>query len=268
MRIMRLAVVAALFIVSGCSKSDKAEEPKKSPLLDLVKQTTGADSASTFTPLLQARGFKIVSVQKVPAQLSSRRANVAVYRSSDGAEGGVVYMQRMVNSDERVTWHWYFNDGAPDSVQFAEINGDGLWDVRVFMAGGTTRDFVQGESFTFMTDRSETFAMNGASSGTDAWKAFDGDTTTVWESPAKGAFVEVALPMGYEEGKLRVKVAEGRANKIDVFAGDRKAQSASLKDTRAYQEIALDASLKDAPAIRIVVEGPSQTVAISEMEIR
>ncbi len=263
-------VCIGIALLAACSKSDKtAEESKESPLVKLANRAMAIDSASFLPPVLEAKGLKLVTTQKVPAQLSSRRATAAIYRSQDGARGGVVYMQRMSGSTDGITWHWYFEDGAPDSIQFQEINGDGLWDVRVFMAGGTTRDFVQGESFTFMTDDNDRVAMNGAATGTGAWMVFDGDTTTAWQSPTKDAHIDIPMPLGVQEGELRVRVASGsRASKLQLFAGDKKVQDVNLQSTTEFQEIALDGALKDAPAIRIVVEGPAATVAISELEIR
>ena len=270
MRIVCLAIVASLCLFAACSKSDQTSNDKKtSPLVELANRTAAVDSASTLGPILEARGFKLVTTQRLPAQLSGRRATAAVYRSPDGKAGGVVYMQRIGNETENVTWHWYFSDGAPDSIQLAELNNDGLWDVRVFMAGGTTRDFLQGDSFTLMTDRIERVAMNGTSSGTGAWKVFDGDTATVWQAPAKDAHLDVPMPLGLKEGKLRVRLGTGtRASKITIFAGDKKVQDVALQKTYEFQDVDLDAALKDAPAMRVVFEGPAPTVSVSELEIR
>lgn len=267
-RFIPLFVGAAL--LAACSKSDQPSDDKKtSPLVDLINKTASVDSASTLAPLLEARGFQIVSIRRVPAQLSGRRATAAVYRSGDGARGGILYMQRLKNEADGVSWHWYFADGAPDSLQMLEINDDGLWDVRVFMAGGTTRDFIQGETFSFMSDREAIFAMNGASSAIESWKAFDGDTTTAWRAPSEGAFIDIPLPMGIGDGKLSVRVASGsRTNKLEIFAGDKKVQDVELQNTNEFQSIQLDAALQQVPAIRVVVEGPAATVAISELEIR
>jgi len=262
--------VVAMVVLGACSKkSEQTSDEKKSPLVELANRTAAADSASSLAPFLETHGYRIVHTQKLPAQMSNRRATAAVYRSQDGARGGILYMQRADNSSEGISWHWYFDDGAPDSVAITEINGDGLWDMRVFMHGGATRDFVQGESFTILSDNGMRVAMNGKSSGTDAWKAFDGDTTTAWQAPAKDAYIEVPMPMGVEKGTLRLKVASGsRANKVNIFAGDQKVQSVELQRTNQFQEINLDAAVKDAPAMRLVLEGPAATVAISELEIR
>jgi len=263
--------VVAMLVLGACSKkSEQASDGKKeSPLVDMVNKTAAADSGAYLAPFLDKHGFKIVHAQKLPAQMSNRRATAVVYQSLDGAKGGVVYMQRATPTAEGISWHWYFDDGAPDSIQVTETNGDGLWDVRVFMHGGTTRDFVQGETFTFLTDTGMRVAMNGKASGTDLWKAFDGDTTTAWEAPAKDAYIDVPMPMGVEKGTVRLRLATGsRASKVDIFAGDRKVQSVELQQTNRFQEIALDQAVKDAPAMRLVVEGPAATVAISELEIR
>jgi hypothetical protein len=257
-------------VLAACSKSDRpADDAKTSPLADLVRKTASWDSAATLTPALEARGFRVVWTGRLPAQLASRRATAAAYRSADDARGGVIYMQRTSNVSEGITWHWYFADGAPDSVQLLELNGDGLWDVRVYMTDGGTRDFIQGETFSLMTDRHARFAMNGASSTNESWKAFDGDTTTAWRSSAREVFVEIPLPLGLEKGELAVRVADGsRASKIRIFAGDRLGQEIDLKAAGANAPVALDPSLKEVPALRVVVEGPAAPLAISELEIR
>ncbi len=264
-----ICFVVVIAVLAACSKSEETSEEKKSPLVELASKTEAIDSGENLAPFLESHGFRIVHTQKLPAQLSNRRATAAVYRSQDGARGGVVYMQRAGNAVGGISWHWYFDDGAPDSIQLTEINGDGLWDVRVFMRGGQPRDFVQGETFTLLADQDMRAAGNGASSGTDAWKAFDGDTATAWQAPAKDAYIVLPMPLGVEQGTLRLRVASGsRANKVEIFAGDRKVQSVELQRTNQFQEINLDAAAKDAPAVRLVVEGPAATVAISELEIR
>ena len=261
--------VVAIVVLGACSKSDKTSEEKKSPLVELANRTAAADSAANLAPYLEKHGYRLVRTQTLPAQMSNRRATAAVYQSQDGSRGGVLYMQRADNYSDGISWHWYYDDGAPDSMQIAEINGDGLWDVRVFMRGGTTHDYVQGESFTIQADTGMRIAMNGKSSGTDAWKAFDGDSTTAWQAPAKDAYLEVPMPLGVEKGTLRLRLASGsRASKVEIFAGDRKVQSVELQATNKFQEIELDAAVKDAPAMRLVVAGPAETVAISELEIR
>jgi hypothetical protein len=257
--------LAGLCLVAACSKkSDQTSDDRKvSPIEELANRAATADSASALAPLLEAKGFRIASIRRVPAQLSGRRATAAVYRSADGTRGGVLYMQR-ATTEEGVTWHWYFADGAPDSVQVLEINGDGLWDARVFMSGGTTRDFIQGETFTFMTDREARFAMNGAASAGESWKAFDGDTATAWRAP-QGAYLDIPLPMGAGAGELSVRSGAG---KIELFAGDTKVQDVALQGLDEFQLVRLAPELQQAPSIRVVVGGPEKTGAISELEIR
>jgi hypothetical protein len=269
MRIVRVGFWLALCAVAACSKSDKTAEKKESPLADFANKTMAMDSSAVLVPLLQARGFQLVGTRRMPSQLSAHRGSVAIYRSADGTRGGLLYMQRSNNSTEGITWHWYFADGAPDSIQAVEINGDGLWDVRVFMAGGTTRDFIQGESFSLLAEREARFAMNGAASAGDAWKAFDGDTATAWQAPSREAYIEVPLPLGVAKGEIAVRVASGNhARKLQIYAGDKKVQEVDLQRTSDFQSARLDEAAKDAPALRIVVEGPDETVAISELEIR
>jgi hypothetical protein len=269
MRIVRLGILVALCVVAACSKSDKETKEKDSALADFAGKTIALDSSAVLIPLLEARGFQLVGTKRMPAQLSAHRGTAAIYRSADGTRGGVLYMQRSNNSSEGITWHWYFADGAPDSIQAVEINGDGLWDVRVFMAGGSTRDFIQGESFSLLAEREARFAMNGAASAGDAWKAFDGDTATAWQAPSRDAYIDVPLPLGVPKGEIAVRVASGNhAHKLQVYAGDKKIQEVELQRTNAVQSAQLDDAAKDAPAIRIVVEGPDEMVAISELEIR
>jgi hypothetical protein len=75
--------------------------------------------------------------------------------------------------------------------------------------------------------------------------------------------------MGYQEGKLRVRAAGGgRAEKIQLYAGDKKVQDIGLQRTSEFQVVDLDAAFKEAPAIRVVVEGGAANVAISELEVR
>src|SRR5262245_19783851 len=158
--------VVAMVVLGACSKKSEqtADGKKESPLVDMANKTAAADSGAYLAPFLEKHGFNIVHSQKLPAQMSNRRATAVIYQSQDAAKGGVVYMQRATATQEGISWHWYFDDGAPDSIQITETNGDGLWDVRVFMHGGTTRDFVQGETFTFLTDSGMRVAMNGKAS--------------------------------------------------------------------------------------------------------
>jgi hypothetical protein len=269
MRIVRIVLLAALCAVAACSKSDKRSDEKDSPLSDLARKTVGMDSSAILIPLLEARGFQLVDSRRMPAQLSAHRGTAAIYRSTDGTRGGVLYMQRSNVTTEGITWHWYFADGAPDSIQVVELNGDGLWDVRVYMAGGSTRDFIQGESFSLLAERDGRFAMNGSASSGEAWKAFDGDTATAWQSSTREASIDVPLPLGLAKGEIAVRVASGsHARKLEIYTGEKKVQEIDLKPADGFQEIRLDEAVMDAPAIRIVVEGRDETVAISELEIR
>jgi hypothetical protein len=224
-----------------------------------------------FAPAITGKGYRIVQARRFPSQVDARRASVVVYRAADGSRGGVLYVRSFGGESPQPVWHWFFRDGAPDSVQAADINHDGLWDVRVFMSGGTSVDYLQDEAFTFMgRERDGLVAMNGESSApTDMWKAFDADTSTAWQSPAPGAFLEVPNPFGLETGELSVQLSgRDRPKKVALFAGDRKAQEFDLAATEEEQRFLLDPSLRSAESIRVVLEGAGGSVAISEMEIR
>ena len=76
------------------------------------------------------------------------KSEVVVYHAKSGSGGGVLYTQKY-GDDNRVVWHWYFNEDAPDSIEAIELNEDGLWDVRMFI-GSKTQDYVQEQSFSLV----------------------------------------------------------------------------------------------------------------------
>jgi hypothetical protein len=224
-----------------------------------------------YAETITARGYRVVQARRFPSQVDARRASVVVYRTPDGSRGGILYVRGFGNDAPQPVWHWYFRDGAPDSVQALDLNRDGLWDVRVFFAAGKTADYLQDQAFTFAgRERGGLVAMNGASSApAGAWKAFDADTTTVWQSPSQGAYLEIPNPFGLEAGEMSVRLADqARPRKIALFEGGRKVQEFELAPTGQEQRFQLDAALKSAESIRVVVEGAGGSVAISDLEIR
>jgi hypothetical protein len=234
-----------------------------------------ADSVTAVPSLvgaeLAAKGFVVVQEREAPSQRSSRSAKTVVYRSRDKKSGGVVYVSRaLVGTVERVGWHWYFEDAAPDSAALMELNHDGLWDVRIYLKSGPV-DFIQGESFSLLGRVHEgTEVMNGsASAPAELWKCFDGDSTTVWQSPASGAFIEIPIPLGLETAELEVQVPrENPPLRINVFADGNKLQTIDLSETVDRQMFRLDPAAQSAALIRIELQGNGDVVAISELEIR
>ncbi|MDH4036824.1 MAG: hypothetical protein OEX18_14310 [Candidatus Krumholzibacteria bacterium] len=263
----RWIVAVAALVASclyGCGKSSE--------------QRTGAAADSTvavpsaISAALEAKGFKVVQDGPAPSQPAGRKASLVVYRTPDGKQGGVVYALRPLDlPDERVGWHWYFADAAPDSAALAEINRDGLWDVRIYFRGRTV-EAIQGESFSLLgRERRGMEAMNGAASAPAAsWKCFDGDSTSAWQSPRRDAFIDVPVPLGIQRAELDVLLAaEDQPGKITVYADGRKLQTLELSSTIARQTFRLDPDVRTAAEIRLEVEGgKGDSVAVSELEIR
>ncbi len=269
MRFARRFVPCLLLFVLACGKSP-----------DDRKATGGAGKPADAPPagsaavasMLEAKGYSVVQNRRAPAQRPGTVASAVVYRAQDGKRGGVLYVVRPVEgTEESIFWHWYFTDGAPDSVSFMEMNRDGLWDARIY-AGERKLDMIQGESFWLLgKNRSAVAALNGPSSAPeDLWKCFDGDSTTAWRSSKSGAFIEIPSPLGTPEGRLDVQLAnEGRPRKLTVYADGDRVQTVDLADTGNRQSFQLDPAVRDASLIRVEIEGGSdESVAISEMELR
>ena len=272
----RTAVVCALvsLIFAACSKKEKPGD--QAATTQVPESATPAPVALTtenapFAPVITEKGFQVVQAKRFPAQVDGRRAAVVVYRTRDGARGGVLYVRGFESDPPRPVWHWYFGNAAPDSVTAVDINRDGLWDVRMYMAGGTTTDYIQDTDFTFGgAERAGLAAMNGASSkGEGLFKAFDADTSTTWQSPSSGAYIDIPNPFGLSKGQLSVRLAGGsRANKLEIGDGTQKLQECNLDATVEEQRFQLDAVVKALPNIRVTVVGPGKNVALSELEIQ
>lgn len=262
-------IIGATAIVAGCVLAcGKKTEQKQAGGATQVTDSTAAAVADALT----ARGFSVVQSRTAPAQRSSTRASLVVYRSGDGGQGGIIYAYSPVDyPDEHVGWHWRFSDAAPDSAALVEINRDGLWDLRVYF-GDRTQDFIQGESFSLMgRERRGSEGMTGPSSSpADLWKCFDGDSTTAWRSRADGAFIEVPLPLGLRKGELQIQLAKNdRPDKLYVYQGERKLQTIDLSDGDQRQDFSLDSATREATSLRIEFKsGKADSVAVSELEIR
>jgi hypothetical protein len=264
-----LLVVVAL----GCAKKDKgAEQAAKTD----STATTPANAPLTpatapYASVITGKGYTVVQARRFPAQVDARRATVVVYRASDNARGGILYVRGFQDDAPKPVWHWYFSDGAPDSVMAIDINRDGLWDMRAFMVGGTTRDFVQDADFTFRgAEHDGLVAMNGASSAPDGlWKAFDADSSTAWKAPSSRAYIELPNPLGVKAGQLTVRLAGGsRPDKLEIGDGTQKLQEVDLAATAEEQTFQLDAKVKDLSTIRIDVVGTGKSVALSELTLQ
>src|SRR5262249_14725614 len=171
----------------------------------------------------------------------------------------------------RPVWHWYFDNAAPDSITNLDINRDGLWDVRIYMAGGKTVEFLQDKDFSFTgAEHDGLFADNGKSSSSETLRqAFDADTSTAWTSPASGAHSQRPNPFGLNTGQLSVRLAGGsRPTRLEIGDGTKKIQDCDLSSTAEEQRFQLDAAVKALPVIRINVAGKGKNVALSELSIQ
>lgn len=260
--------------ISACSKKkEEAKEPEGKTLSEKIANETPPPAVVTkdnapYKSTIEGKGFTIAQAKRFPAQVDARRAAVVVYNS--GGKGGVLYVRGFETEAPRPVWHWYFDNAAPDSIMAMDINRDGLWDVRVFMAGGKTNDYVQDADFSFMgAEHDGLFANNGASSNAkDLWKAFDADSSTAWTSSANGAYIDIPNPLGLEVGQLTVREAGGsRPTRLEIGDGTNKLQDCNLESTMEEQRFQLDAAVKALPMIRVTVIGKGKNVALSELGI-
>ena len=164
----------------------------------------------------------------------------------------------------------------PDSVLRREVNRDGLWDVRIVSSRGEAVEFIQDDSFTLLArQRSDWVAMNGECSPPlsreyPMWKCFDGDTTTVWKSSVSGgAFIEVLVPFGVEDGVLSFVTLESeQPERAIVYANGKRVEEIEIPHTAGKQVIALGAAVKGATNVRLEfpsVRGNGDVVAVAEL---
>jgi len=271
MKSLKLACVAVALVLLGCGKSseEKAASSESADSASAPTDTSDVAFPSAIDSTLTGRGFQVVQDRRVPSQQSGRTASTVVYQSADGTRGGVLYVQRPIGGGpEDVVWHWYFGEAAPDSAQVVEISGDGLWDIRVFMAGGKTLDLIQRQSFTLMGPPFGTaIAVNGAAlAPSELWKCFDGSDTTVWEAPSSNASIEFLNPLRAPLSEVDVRLGDRkRPGTLEIYAGSSKVQTIDLAATSEPQRFQLDAAVRDAPMIRVEVKSGTE---ISEMGIR
>jgi hypothetical protein len=267
-----LVLVSALALIACGKGGDEAERETRT-----TEQPAAAQVAPGGVPMAAAfarAGLTVVHYGPFPAQIQYRRAGAITYRARDGRRGGVLIAQGVATGvPDQVAWHWYFADAVPDSSARAEINGDGLWDVRVYMHDGGVREFVQGRDFTLLiAERDDRVALNGASSDPAlVWYCFDGDTATAWEGASgKDSWIEIPAPLGVEAGLLRVRLTEaGQPERLAIEADGKTVAEVDLEATSGEQLIEVP-ELRGARSVRLRVasmrgRGPAR---LAELGIR
>jgi len=267
MRSLKLLCVGIVLVLLACGKSGDRKAASG------AGDSTAADTSSSERPsaiaaTLSAKGFRVMEDRHVPSQQSGRVASIVVYQTSDGSHGGVLYVQRPTGGGkEDVVWHEYFDESAPDSAAVTEINGDGLWDIRVFVKNGQPVDLVQRQSITLTgTPLGAPLAFDSkVPLPGDAWKCFDGDEMTSWKAPSADAAIELRNPLGAPVSEVDVRLGDDHPGKLELYAGNSRVQEIDLAATTDAQRFKLNAGLRNASSIRLQVEGSPQ---ISEMSIR
>lgn len=259
------------------SVADKGGETEASDDGLQVIETLALEDAP-FRDELSKAGFEATGYARFPAQQPLYKASTIIYEAKKGERGGVLYVLDK-GGDYSVGWHWYFDDAVPEAIQPVELNGDGLWDVRITMKDGSTREEIQEESFTLVTHgRESKIALNGEVSGGTKegfpqWHCFDGDTTTVWRATAgDDAWVEVKAPLGVRDGILTVKTLDSdQPHNCALVVDGKKVQNLEFSEAKGTQLVRLAEPIESAQSVRLVVEssfGDNGAVAISELEIK
>lgn len=228
--------------------------------------------------LVEAAGFAVKTYEEFPVQEVAKKGRVLVYTDKRKKQSGVVYLKKTGGEIDPV-WHWYFEDMVPDSVVNKEINRDGLWDIRVVFSRGKAVELIQDDSFTLIAPgRSDWIAMNGACSSPLSpefalWKCFDGDTTTAWKSSvSNGAFIELAVPFGVQDGVLSLgTLSLDQPDRCVVYGDGKRIGEIEIQPAAGRQMIALDAGVKGAKKVRLEfpsVRGSGGVVAVAEIGLR
>jgi hypothetical protein len=260
-----LLTVLATALMAGCGGGGESGSGA-SDRADASGVTTMPVEGAPYGDRIAAAGYQVTQFRGFPAQLPGREAFAVVYRK--GSTGGVLYTGAQGNSGDRAVWHWYFDDSAPDSVTYHELNDDGLWDVRVHF-GGKHSDFLQESDFSFFGKlRSDLIAMNGSASKQDGlWQAFDGDTTTAWSAGGESGWLEVYSPMGLRDGVLALQLhSEGASTKVTVKADGKQVSSFDLEPIAMEQVFQLGDAAMSAATLRLEFSGGN--VAVAEVQVR
>jgi hypothetical protein len=178
------------------------------------------------------------------------------------------------------SWHWYFENVAPDSTCPVELNRDGLWDIRILLEDGGFLEFIQEETFTLSAhNRDDWIAMNGSSSPAAdpehaMWKCFDGNENTAWRSSLKNheeVYVELSAPFGIKRGILTVQTLDkDRPKECRLYADGKVVQKFKLQDETGIQKIRVEEAVMAAKKIRLAILstfGKSSQVSIAELSL-
>jgi hypothetical protein len=291
-----LVLVAAMCVAApmgaSCGKQD-AQTEKQKPKTGKIAKSDGRlqgiakealDEASIDDEFIEGRrivenaGFVVKAYENFPAAEIAKKGRMLVYTDKrEKQSGGVVYLKK-TGADVAPAWHWYFEDMVPDSVVKTEINGDGLWDVRIVSTRGKVLQSVQDASFTLVAkERSDWIAMNGNSSAPVAetfgsWRCFDGDTTTAWKSSVPGAFLEIPVPFGVQEGTLTLyTLSAEQPRACAVYADGKQAGEIEIQPVAGRQMIALGEGVRGAKKIRLEftsAHGGGNAVAVAELGLK
>lgn len=271
---IRILLVASLVVVASCGKKKEESDKTAGTTTHHAAATSLAPGDAPFASVVEAAGFDPVFYRSFPSQVPGMKSYVLVYRH--GSSGGVLYLQQY-GAEQRPVWHWYFDQDAPDSVAAVEINEDGLWDVRMF-AGNKTTDYIQDQAFTFVArPRDDRVAMNGKSSDpVDAdgmlWRAFDDDSTTAFRTSTSGAYVELPVPLGLDDGVLSVQLlGADQPMTVQVRADGKQIKEFDLDPTTSKQVIQLGQAALGAKLLRLDIKSArdgAANVAISELGVR
>jgi hypothetical protein len=289
-----LGLVFLVFAGVSCGKSDtksvaqkgrgevaktaKSERPLEKIAKDAADEASLEDEFPEGRRVVEAAGFIVKSYKSFPSEEVTKRGRVLVYTDQKGKQsGGVLYLKK-TGFQVAPAWHWYFENMVPDSASRVELNGDGLWDVRISMKGGKAEDYIQEQTFSlFAKERDDWIATNGTSSAPlspDAamWKCFDGDTTTAWKSSLPGAFLEFDVPFGVNEGTLSIATtATDQPKGCTVYANGNRVEDIELKPVSGRQVIALGQGVKGAKKIRLEftsAHGNASAVGVAELGLK
>jgi hypothetical protein len=275
--LLLIACAAATF---SCGKSKDAKKAGSKAAQQADSALAAAIAQAPFKDVLEKAGFTIIEIKKFPSMDVKASGQTVVYKSTaQNPSGGVLYFRNERNRSFP-TWHWYFDDGVPDSARAVDINEDGLWDVRIWMNDGSEREFLQDEEFTlFAEPRSDWIALNGTSSSpTDPdhamWKCLDGLQNTIWSSamPASGqVFLEVLSPFGIHRGIVTVQtVDEGRPRDCELIADGKSIKRFTLENRAGEQKVQFGSDPHLTGRMRFVVHssyGEGGDVSIAEFKL-
>jgi hypothetical protein len=233
-----------------------------------------------FKDIIEKAGFTITSIKEFPTSETRRTGQAAVYRSNvNYRSGGILYFK---NSRQRSfpTWHWYFDDAAPEDVRAVELNEDGLWDMQITMSDGSKREFLQDKDFSLFAEvRSDWIALNVESSSTadpghPLWHCLDGRGNTAWHSSLQTTgevYMEFWAPFGIRRGILAIQtVDEARPRECELFVDGKSIKRFTLEDRSGEQRVQVGQTDPNPTRIRFVVRssyGDGGAIAIARFRL-